>query len=106
MLQVVVEPRYCPVLEAFWYDHFAFVTEYFDVFDQLYGLTLLVSLCFKVVVLVLCLCYLSCSEWIDGILFVSISKHKVHGFLGVGWGRFMLLCGVVITPALSKSHPV
>ena len=35
VLQVVVEPSYCTVLEAFWNDHFAILTEYVNIINQL-----------------------------------------------------------------------
>ncbi len=66
-----------------WYNHFAIFTEYFDVCDQLGEKFFFFSLFFQVIVFLLCLFYSGC-EWIDGVLFVLLGKHKVHGFLGVG----------------------
>ena len=43
-LQVVMEPSYCMVLEAFWYDHFAIFTEYIGVVNKLGGVTILLRL--------------------------------------------------------------
>ncbi len=104
VLQVVMKPSYCALLKAFGYDQFAILAEYCGVFDQLVGITFLFSIVFEVFVILLCLGCLFDSEGIEGVLFGSIGKHKVHGFLDVGCGCFMLLCGVVFTPALSKSH--
>ncbi len=47
VLQVVAKPSYHMVLEACWYDHFAVVTEYFGVFNQLGGVTFLFSISFE-----------------------------------------------------------
>ncbi len=64
VLQVVVEPTYHMVLEAYWYDHFAIFTEYFGVFDQLGGVTFVFNINFEVFVLLFYLCYLLGSEGI------------------------------------------
>ena len=66
------------VLEAFWYNHFAIFTEYVDVFNQLGGVAFPFSLCYEVMVLLLCFSYLSGGERIDGVFFVSI---RFMGFL-------------------------
>ena len=84
VLQVVVKQGQCALFQAFWYDHFAIFTEYIDVFNQLGGIAFLFSIVYEVFVLLFCLCYFSGCEQIDGILFISIVKHKVHGFLNVG----------------------
>ncbi len=65
----VVESSYCMVLEAFWNDDFAIFTEEFGVFDQQEGVTFLLSILNQGFVLLLCLCYLSGSEGIDGVFF-------------------------------------
>ena len=92
MLEELVEPSYCMMLYAFLKNHFSIFTENLNVLDQLGGKSFLVSLFLQVIVLLLCLCYLSVCEWIDGVLFVLIGKHKVHGFLGVCHVYAMPLC--------------
>ena len=66
------------MLEAFCNSHFAIFTEYFDVFDCLGVISVLVRFCLKVWVVLFFLCYLFVCKWIDGVLFVLIVKfHQV-----------------------------
>ena len=91
VLQVLVEPCYCMIMKAFWNNHFAIFTEYLFVFDHLGGIVFLFGIFLKVLVMLLCLCYLSSHEWIDGVLFVLMGKDKVHRFFGVCCGFTLLL---------------
>jgi hypothetical protein len=79
-------------VDAFWNNHVIALTEYCDILDQLGGITFLFSLCGDAWVMFLCLCYLSGCLWVDGVFFVSIGKHQVHGVLDVASGSTMLLC--------------
>ena len=89
MLQVVVKPSYRMVLEAYWYDHFVIITEYFGVFNQLGGVPFLFNIGFEVFVLLFYLSYLYGSKGMGGVFLVLIHKHKVHGFHDV---CFLMLC--------------
>jgi hypothetical protein len=80
------------VLYAFWNNHVVAYTEYCDVSDQLGGIPFVVCLYFEVWVVFLYLCYFSDCEWIHGVFFILIGKHKVHGILDVASGFTLLLC--------------